>query len=46
MLNALDGELPADPAVTAAFDRAWSSEDLAEGRAAFAERRPPTFRGT
>jgi enoyl-CoA hydratase len=45
MLNALDAELPVDPAVTAAFDRAWSSADLAEGKAAFAEKRTPTFRG-
>jgi enoyl-CoA hydratase len=29
----------------AAFDRAWSSEDLGEGMAAFRERRPPEFRG-
>ncbi|MGG5260731.1 enoyl-CoA hydratase-related protein [Phycicoccus avicenniae] len=29
----------------AAFARAWASEDLAEGRAAFTERREPTFRG-
>jgi enoyl-CoA hydratase len=37
-----------DPAVAryeAAFARAWRSEDLAEGRAAFRERREPTFRG-
>lgn len=45
MLNALDAELPVDPAVTAAFDRAWSSADLAEGKAAFAEKRTPDFRG-
>ena len=30
---------------TAAFERAWSSEDLLEGRTAFAERRAPVFRG-
>ena len=29
----------------AAFARAWSSDDLAEGRRAFAERREPIFRG-
>lgn len=28
-----------------AFERAWASSDLVEGRAAFAERRPPEFRG-
>jgi enoyl-CoA hydratase len=33
------------PEVAAAFARAWASADLAEGRAAFAERRPPRFRG-
>jgi len=30
---------------TAAFERAWASADLVEGRTAFAERRAPQFRG-
>jgi len=34
-----------DADVRAAFERAWSSNDLAEGRAAFAERRAPRFQG-
>ncbi|WCO67688.1 enoyl-CoA hydratase [Iamia majanohamensis] len=45
VLNALDPPLPDDPAVGEAFDRAWSSDDLVEGKAAFAERRPPDFQG-
>lgn len=38
-------DAPADPAYVEAFRRAWESEDLVEGRAAFAQRRPPVFRG-
>lgn len=45
MLNALDAPLPNSPDATAAFERAWASEDLVEGKAAFAERRPPAFHG-
>lgn len=40
---------PEDQATTSsyrdAFERAWASEDLEEGRRAFAERRSPTFTG-
>lgn len=36
---------PTDADVEAAFSRAWTSADLAEGRAAFAERRPARFQG-
>jgi enoyl-CoA hydratase len=34
-----------DPAVEAAFAAAWGSADVVEGRAAFHERRPPSFEG-
>ncbi len=43
-LNLLDPRHD-DPAYVEAFERAWASDDLAEGRAAFAERRSPVFRG-
>jgi enoyl-CoA hydratase len=39
------GELVEPRSYRAAFERAWGSGDLVEGRAAFTERRPPTFRG-
>jgi enoyl-CoA hydratase len=47
-LNALERSVRADmePEVRAAFDRAWSSDDLAEGMAARTEGRPPVFRGS
>ena len=44
-LERLTPRPPPDADVAAAFTRAWASADLAEGRAAFAERRPPQFRG-
>lgn len=44
-LNRLEPTLD-DPEVTAAFARAWASDDLAEGQAARREKRPPDFRGT
>lgn len=43
-LNRLEGSLD-DADVSAAFRRAWASQDLAEGRRAFAEKRPPNFSG-
>jgi enoyl-CoA hydratase len=44
-LNRLEADVGDDPDVAEAFDRAWRSGDVAEGMAAFRERRPPQFRG-
>lgn len=41
----LGGPVGEDDVVAAAHERAWSSEDLQEGLAAFRERRRPQFRG-
>ncbi len=43
-LNRLEPALD-DPEVTAAFDRAWASDDLAEGQRARTEKRAPNFQG-
>ncbi|MBU6330352.1 MAG: enoyl-CoA hydratase [Acidobacteria bacterium] len=44
-LDEADPPEATSPAYAAAFDRAWSSEDLAEGLAAFGAKRTPEFRG-
>lgn len=45
MLNRLEPSPAPDPDVAAAFDRAWTSADFAEGIDAFRNRRSPQFRG-
>jgi enoyl-CoA hydratase len=45
-LNEAEGALEWTPAYRGAFERAWASQDLQEGLAAFAERRTPGFRGS
>lgn len=45
MLNRLEAELGDDDAVQAAFDRAWASQDFAEGIESFRARRSPRFQG-
>jgi enoyl-CoA hydratase len=44
-LNRLEGDQVGGAEVSAAFGRVWSSADVAEGMAAFQERRPPNFEG-
>jgi len=45
LLERAAAEVDPDGAYRAAFERAWASDDLVEGQRAFAERRPPEFRG-
>lgn len=45
-LSSLEPDLPADPRYEEAFRRAWESQDLQEGLAAFREGRRPIFGGS
>lgn len=45
LLERRPAEADPDGAYRAAFEAAWASDDLVEGRRAFAERRSPEFRG-
>lgn len=44
-LNQLEWQIPDDGQYRSAFEAAWGSRDLIEGRQAFADRRKPEFRG-
>jgi enoyl-CoA hydratase len=46
LLERPGGEADPQGAYRSAFERAWSSADLVEGRRAFAEQRPAVFRGS
>ena len=46
LLERSPGQVDPDGAYQAAFEAAWASDDLVEGRRAFGERRSPEFRGS